>query len=73
MRDHILFLTGKLAEKSLHRVLDSMQPTEFTYEVRQVRIQRNYTMYADGSVLPYEAELVKSGGVWKITYIYIGY
>ena len=32
--EHILFLTGKLAEKRLHRVLESMQPTEFSYEVR---------------------------------------
>jgi len=47
MRDHILFLTGKLAEKSLHRVLDSMQPTEFTYEVRQVGISVAGLMTAD--------------------------
>ena len=38
MVDHILFLTGKLAEKSLHRVLESMQPTEFTYEVKQLGV-----------------------------------
>ena len=38
MADHILFLTGKLAEKSLHRVLESMQPTDFTYEVRQLGV-----------------------------------
>ncbi len=38
MTDHILFLTGKLAEKSLHRVLESMQPTEFTYEVTQLGV-----------------------------------
>ena len=38
MSEHILFLTGKLAEKSLHRVLESMQPTEFTYEVRQLGV-----------------------------------
>jgi len=36
MSEHILFLTGKLAEKSLHRVLESMQPTDFTYAVRQL-------------------------------------
>ncbi|MEJ2115343.1 MAG: DUF6513 domain-containing protein, partial [Gammaproteobacteria bacterium] len=34
MAEHILFLTGKLAEKSLHRVLESMHPTDFSYEVR---------------------------------------
>ena len=38
MSEHILFLTGKLAEKSLHRVLESMQPTEFSYEVRQLGV-----------------------------------
>ena len=38
MTDHILFLTGKLAEKSLHRVLESMQPTKFTYEVKQLGV-----------------------------------
>ncbi len=38
MAQHILFLTGKLAEKSLHRVLESMQPTDFTYEVRQLGV-----------------------------------
>ena len=38
MSEHILFLTGKLAEKSLQRVLDTMQPTDFTYEVRQLGV-----------------------------------
>ncbi len=38
MPEHILFLTGKLAEKSLHRVLESMQPTAFTYSVLQLGV-----------------------------------
>lgn len=38
MSDHILFLTGKLAEKSLHKVLEAMQPAGFTYDVRQIGI-----------------------------------
>ena len=38
MSEHILFLTGKLAEKSLQRVLESMQPTDFTYEIRQLGV-----------------------------------
>lgn len=38
MTEHILFLTGKLAEKSLNRVLSAMQPTEFSWEVRHMRI-----------------------------------
>ena len=33
MMEHILFLTGKLAEKRLHSVLESMQPHDFTYEI----------------------------------------
>ena len=36
MAEKILFLTGRLAERSLHRVLEAMQPTDFEYEVRQV-------------------------------------
>lgn len=38
MNEHILFLTGKLAEKSLRRVLQSMQPTEFSYDIRQLGV-----------------------------------
>jgi dihydropteroate synthase-like protein len=34
--EHILFLTGKLAEKALHRVLESIQPTPFSYEVLNI-------------------------------------
>lgn len=37
MAEHILFLTGKLAEKSLNQVLESMQP-EFSYEVRNIGV-----------------------------------
>ena len=36
MSEKILFLTGKLAERSLRRVLEGMQPTEFDCEVRQL-------------------------------------
>jgi len=38
MPEHILFLTGRLADKQLHRVLDSMQPTDFGYKVKQIGI-----------------------------------
>ena len=38
MTEHILFLTGKLAEKRLRRVLEAMQPVEFTYEVREIGV-----------------------------------
>ncbi len=33
MSENILFLTGKLAEKSLHQVLAEMQPAPFDYQV----------------------------------------
>ena len=38
MVEHILFLTGKLAEKRLHRILVSMQATDFSYEVRNLGV-----------------------------------
>ena len=33
--EHLLFITGKLAEKRLHQVLEEMQPTNFSYTVYQ--------------------------------------
>ena len=36
--EHILFLTGKLAEKQLHQILKKMQP-EFTYTVHQLGLK----------------------------------
>ena len=47
MLPHILFLTGKLAEKSLHKVLESMQSTEFTYEVQQIGVSVAALMTTD--------------------------
>ena len=38
MTEHVLFLTGKLAEKRLRRVLEAMQPVEFDYEVRNIGV-----------------------------------
>ena len=38
MTEHILFLTGKLAEKRLRRVLDAMQPVEFTCEIKNIGV-----------------------------------
>jgi hypothetical protein len=37
-QEQILFLTGKLAEKRLHRILEGMQPTEFSYEVENIGV-----------------------------------
>jgi dihydropteroate synthase len=63
--EHILFITGKLAEKQLHQVLEEMQPTEFSYSVHQLglkvaalmtgeMIQRRLkdTFGADRAILP---------------------
>jgi len=36
--ENILFLTGKLAEKSLNKVLADMRPSEFSYQVAQLGI-----------------------------------
>ena len=47
MPEHILFLTGRLAEKSLHRVLEDMQPSDFSYEVHEVGINVAGLMTAD--------------------------
>ncbi|MEC5404563.1 DUF6513 domain-containing protein [Paraburkholderia sp. MPAMCS5] len=45
--DHIVFLTGRLAEKSLIRVLDSMAPTPFSWEIREIGLQVAALMTAD--------------------------
>jgi len=47
MSERRLFLTGKLAEKNLHRVLESMQPTTFEPVVRQLGINVAGLMTAD--------------------------
>ena len=39
MTEHVLFLTGKLAEKNLHRVLQSMQPVPFSHAVLPLSLQ----------------------------------
>lgn len=37
-QEHILFLTGKLAQKRLENILREMAPTEFTYEIRNIGV-----------------------------------
>jgi dihydropteroate synthase len=37
-QEQILFLTGKLAEKRLHKILESMQPTDFSYQVENIGV-----------------------------------
>ena len=38
MAEKILFLTGKLAEPSVHKVLQQMQPLPFEYRVHQLGV-----------------------------------
>ena len=38
MSENYLFLTGKLAEQSLHKVLTEMQPTPFRYRITQLGV-----------------------------------
>jgi dihydropteroate synthase-like protein len=45
--EHIVFLTGRLAEKSLIRVLEGMAPTPFEWEVREIGLQVAGLMTAD--------------------------
>ena len=37
-QEHLLFLTGKLAQKRLENILNEMAPTEFTYEIRNIGV-----------------------------------
>ena len=46
MTEHILFLTGKLAEKQLHLILEKMQP-DFKYTVHQLGLKVAALMTAD--------------------------
>jgi len=46
MSEHILFLTGRLAEKQLRNILEKMQP-EFTYTVHQPGVKVAALMTAD--------------------------
>jgi dihydropteroate synthase-like protein len=47
MSEHILFLTGRLAENSLQKVLAGMQPAPFSYEVLEIGLQVAGLMTAD--------------------------
>lgn len=44
--EHILFLTGKLAQKQLHQILEKMQP-DFSYTVHQLGLKVAALMTAD--------------------------
>ena len=47
MSEHILFLTGRLAEKNLHRVLSAMQPAPFRHSVLALSLQVAGLMTSD--------------------------
>jgi dihydropteroate synthase len=47
MTDHILILTGRLAEKSLHRVMAAMPQPGFTYEILNIGVSVAALMTAD--------------------------
>ncbi len=47
MDEHILFLTGRLAERSLNRVIESMQPAPFRHSVHVLSIQVAGLMTSD--------------------------
>ncbi len=46
-KEHILFLTGKLARKRLHKILETMQPTSFTYEIKNIGVNVAALMTAE--------------------------
>ncbi|MCW5623780.1 MAG: dihydropteroate synthase [Burkholderiales bacterium] len=45
--EHLLFLTGKLARPSLRRVLESMAPTPFTWDIHELGLSVAALMTAD--------------------------
>ena len=45
--EHIVFLTGRLAQPSLEKVLASIQPPAFTWEVREIGLQVAALMTAE--------------------------
>ena len=47
MSEHILFLTGQLAERQLTRVLEEMAPEEFTWQVHEMGLKVAALMTAD--------------------------
>ena len=47
MGDHILLLTGKFAEKSLRRLMDSIAPRDFTFEILNIGVSVAALMTVD--------------------------
>jgi len=61
--EHLLFLTGRPAEKSLHRVLESMQPAPFSHTVHVLSIQVAGLMTSDmiRALPPWRALILRAG------------
>jgi dihydropteroate synthase-like protein len=47
MAEHILMLTGKLAERSLRRVMQSLAPADFTFEIANIGVSVAALMTTD--------------------------
>lgn len=47
MAEHLLLLTGKLAENSLRRVMQGLSPAPFTYEILNIGVSVAALMTAD--------------------------
>ncbi len=62
MSEHILFLTGRLAEKNLHRVLEAMQPAPFRHSVLTLSLQVAGLMTSD----MIQRRLTDAGGVDRV-------
>jgi dihydropteroate synthase-like protein len=62
LSEHILFLTGRLAEKNLHRVLEAMQPAPFRHSVLALSLQVAGLMTSD----MIQRRLADAGGVDRI-------
>ena len=48
--EHIVFLTGRLAQPALERVITSIEPPAFTWEVREIGLQVAALMTADMAI-----------------------
>lgn len=46
-QQRLLFLTGRLAEKRLHRILESMRPLDFSYQVENIGVNVAALMTAE--------------------------
>ena len=65
--EHIVFLTGRLAQPSLERVLNSIADAPFTWEVREIGLQVAALMTADMIRRRVSAPVLSTGGGWPGT------